>query len=536
MEFTEKTFKITENVSFSILMAYFDGHPIVQTKSLKLMYHGQLQEMKSGNRLYESLIPKGLESQEALNLLNYLSRLIYDENVYDVYVNNSNQSDYVSEMKEYITHNTAAGSRGRNNRFDLIEGLSTGHIIIQEELNKYRNEDFPLVIHNFDEIEVAPLFTYVHPSLAINQGTTIHLCHFAFLLERLSHLSAYPEFNNQAIMSLLGNVFESNESGLTVEEINKTTYEDIIEENNKLKKSLDKEKSINTDLRKQMREQTNKINQLLERNNDQSTQINQLQETIDELYNMNLSSGVTIRSMDKKLTDVKSAVEEVHNEVSTIRVKDKKLHRTRDVLILYTSPDKPRDNELREHTPDGFTWIGTFNGQPRNFNSSVPKNRTVIFESESNRLDTFKGIFEKENIARYIHDRTKYRDILVRNDQIELLFQSITEELNRDDTFESVTNLEETLVNNNQSNAEIRLKRQLIQQYNPCLINLNRYKRRIYVNVNDELVLVEDVQNPENYEWMYRYGANGSQFGKLDLDILRTSRFTNELETRINYE
>ena len=102
MEFTEKTFKITENVSFSILIAYFDGHPICQTKSLKLNYHGQLQEMKSGNRLYNSLIPEGIRTKEALNLINYLGRLIYDENVYDVYVNNSNQSDYVSEMKEYM--------------------------------------------------------------------------------------------------------------------------------------------------------------------------------------------------------------------------------------------------------------------------------------------------------------------------------------------------------------------------------------------------------------------------------------------------
>ena len=47
---------------------------------------------------------------------------------------------------------------------------------------------------------------------------------------------------------------------------------------------------------------------------------------------------------------------------------------------------------------------------------------------------------------------------------------------------------------------------------------------------------MEDVQDPEEYEGMYRYGPNGSKFGKLDLDILRTSRFTNELETRIGYE
>ena len=199
-DFTEKTFKITENIKFSILMTYFEGHPIVQTKSLKLNYHGQLQEMKSGSRMYNSLISQGIKTTETLNLINYLCRFIYGENLYEVYVNNSNQSDYASEMKDYILHNTSIRSDRRDNRFELMKEVVTDHgDVILEELNKHRNnEDFPLVVHNFEELEFIPFFTYVHPSLAINQGSTIHLCHFAFLLERLSHLSAYPEFNNQA--------------------------------------------------------------------------------------------------------------------------------------------------------------------------------------------------------------------------------------------------------------------------------------------------------------------------------------------------
>ena len=545
MEFTEKTFKITENVSFSILMAYFDGHPICQTKSLKLIYHGELQEMKSGNRLYESLIPHGLQTKEALDLLNYLSRLIYAENIYEVYVNNSNQSDYVSEMKEYITHITSVGSDGRNNRFDLIEGITNNGDIILEELNKHRNEDFPLVVHNFDEIEVAPLFTYVHSSLAINQGSTIHLCHFAFLLERLSHLSAYPEFNNQAVMSLLGNVFEAEESELTVEQLTKDKYEEIVEENNKLKKDLDKEKNDHKETKKLLRDIRKQYANLTNQNN-------QLQETVDELYNMNLSSGVTIRSINKRVGQLVEAGKTVHDQISAIKVKDIKQHKTNDVLILYTSAEKPRDNELREHIPEGCVWISSFNGQRLNFRyPQVPKDRNVIFESNSNRLDSFKLLLDRPNVSRFIQDRTKYRDILIRIDQQEEFLRVIQDELDRDDNYPVVNDLDAATLDR-VSNEEIEFKRNLLQQYNPCLINLNRYKRRIYANVNDELVLVEDVQNPEDYEcslffqkrrtglktliWMYRYGPNGSKFGRLDLEVLRTSRFTNELETRINYE
>ena len=71
-----------------------------------------------------------------------------------IYANNANQSDYISEMNEYITHENRNEKESShtailNNWFDLVE------------LNKHRNEDFPLVVHNFDEIEVAPLFMFV---------------------------------------------------------------------------------------------------------------------------------------------------------------------------------------------------------------------------------------------------------------------------------------------------------------------------------------------------------------------------------------
>ena len=266
------------------------------------------------------------------------------------------------------------------------------------------------------------------------------------------------------------------------------------------------------------------------------TENNELKETIDELYNMNLSSGVTIRSINKRVGQLVEAGKTVHDQISAIKVKDIKQHKTNDVLILYTSAEKPRDNELREHIPEGCVWISSFNGQRLNFRyPQVPKDRNVIFESNSNRLDSFKLLLDRPNVSRFIQDRTKYRDILIRIDQQEDFLQVIQDELDRDDNYPVVDNLEEATLDQ-VSNEEIEFKRNLLQQYNPCLINLNRYKRRIYANVNDELVLVEDVQNPEDYEWMYRYGPNGSKFGKLDLEVLRTSRFTNELETRINYE
>ena len=295
------------------------------------------------------------------------------------------------------------------------------------------------------------------------------------------------------------------------------------------KAKLDKRKIKINDLKSTVERIEHKCDGLLTENNE-------LKETIDELYNMNLSSGVTIRSVNNKMDRLIEAGKTVHDQISAIKVKDIKQHKTNDVLILYTSADKPRDNELRERTPEGCVWISTFNGQRLNFKyPHIPKDRIVIFESNSNRLDSFKLLLDRPNVSRFIQDRTKYREILIRIDQQEEFIRIIQDELDRDDNYPVVNNLEKANVNQI-DNEEIEFKRNLLQQYTPCLISLNRYKRRIYAKINDELVLVEEVQNPEDYEWMYRYGPNGSKFGQLDLDLLRTSRFTNELETRINYE
>ncbi len=306
----------------------------------------------------------------------------------------------------------------------------------------------------------------------------------------------------------------------------------ISEQNRKLERKRAKITRLDQ-LCNELRESNSRIeaqnNQLLEENREQ-------RETIDELYNMNLSSGVTIRSLDKKVNNLVDVGRAIHNQISTIKVKDIKQHKTNDVLILYTSSEKPRDNELRGHTPEGMIWISSFNGQRLNFQPPhIPRDRVVIFESHSNRLDSFKLLLDKPNVARFIRNKTQYRDILIRIDQQDEFLQVIQKELERDDNYPVVNDLEVATLDV-VTNEEIAFKRNLLQQHSPLLINLNRYKRRLYANVNNELVLVEEIENPEQYTWMYRYGPNGSKFGKLDLDMLKTSRFTNELETRINYE
>ena len=136
----------------------------------------------------------------------------------------------------------------------------------------------------------------------------------------------------------------------------------------------------------------------------------------------------------------------------------------------------------------------------------------------------------------FITDKTKYRDVLVATDRIPEFIELIRGELERDDNYREINNLEVVVENNPVNNEEVQLKRQLLQQYQPCLINIYRYKRRLYCEVNDELVLIENVEHPELMPWKYRYGSSGRMEADVDLKVLKSSKFTDETDSRISYE
>ena len=486
-------FAINNNDYFEVSVFRYNNEPFVNLRSIHAHIDGHDYDRSDNDMRNE--IMNHLRERSNVDHINYISeRLNHSRWFNTAYLNQetvplNSGTDIPFVLPDVSTHNY--------NPEQLIQSLL---VITPEE---YEMDDV-------DNLAYYPIYKFFGRKNALS---TIHCVHFDVLVYIL--MNRFPRIRADLTRLLTIELEIANTRNMNIEEFTQERFIHLQQENERLR-------GENANL-------LARVDHLINQNN-------QLQETIDELYNMNLTSGVTIRSMDKKVNNLVSVGKAIHDQISAIKVKDIKQHKTNDVLILYTSAEKPKDNELREHTPEGCIWIATFNGQSRNFRyPNVPKDRNVIFESNSNRLDSFRSIIEKPNVSSFIRQITPQRNMLIRIDQQEDFIQVLRDELDKEDNYPIVNNLEEATVEQI-SNEEIEFKRNLLQHYNPCLINLNRYKRRIYANINNELVLVEEVQNPEDYEWMYRYGPNGSKFGKLDLDVLRSSRFTNELETRINYE
>ena len=106
MEFKEVKFEITSNISLFVSLSYARGHPIVETKKTKINYKGAILEVNFNNDnnkvLTGRLMRKALYSIFSIELVNYLNRLINGDNLYEVYVNNSNKDDKPEELIDYV--------------------------------------------------------------------------------------------------------------------------------------------------------------------------------------------------------------------------------------------------------------------------------------------------------------------------------------------------------------------------------------------------------------------------------------------------
>ena len=254
--FEVKRFAINKDVYFDIEIAYIEGHPIVKTKTLKLYYHSDKPEdMSYGKPLSDSFMMYGRRSQFAVNMINYLSRLINGFNLFHCYVHDEIKTSK-EELKVFMLHDYEDLQEGKNKlpeihgstpvnenkgKFSFLDGLLDKDKRVKEKLlNDYRDTRCPEVIPNMKELMFIPIWTYVNPTLAKSKSA-VHVCHLAFILERLVHNENYPEFNNSAAMALLNITNESDETALTIEEINESNYKHAIERKRFYKSAYEEE-------------------------------------------------------------------------------------------------------------------------------------------------------------------------------------------------------------------------------------------------------------------------------------------------------
>ena len=545
----------------------------MKTKTLKLYYHSDKPEdMSYGKPLSDSFMMHGRRSQFAVNIINYLSRLINGFNLFHCYVQDEIKTSK-EELKLYISHDYEDLQEEKNKlpeihgstpvnenqgKFSFLDGLLDKDKRVKEKLlNDYRDTRCPEVIPNMKELGFIPIWAYVNPTLAKSKSA-VHICHLAFILERLVHNENYPEFNNSAALALLNITNVSDETALTIEEINESNYKHAIERKRFYKSAYEEEKSAHAKTHEKLDmviEQNasliRKNDELLQANKDQTKTIDELhqenkelKEDMDTLKNMHTESMEMVRLGYRDIKYLSNRVEIADDHIletkQDIRSVSRVAHRLakelskqnttntstgtiKFKLYFYLSDHIPKNEDKRLDIPYDEIWIGCGCGEKYNVKSNMPEDRDIIYKREINSRDVYQFIVD--NSPNFIIE-TNYRHIRIKISQTGAFFNHVDELMHANSQHASVIHLEriETII---KAREEKRLHEEIERKHNEELekehdqtsirkqeifdelgqethIYIGRISRKVYGGFNDEVLSV-------NSEWVIRYDRGGSR-------------------------
>ena len=503
--FANETFKINPNVYFTVDTTVINGHRICKLKSLKIYYHGDIFEMTIGSTVYKYIIELGIRSIFSVELVNYLNKFINNENLYDVYSNNLKlekfdskstvcwpaERNFEHDFSSFIIHDKS--NEINSNRYK--EGLIQNSLFIKSELNKTRNHNFPICYSRFEDIKNTPIFCYVHRSLAVNQGSTIILCHIGYIIEKLANYHRFPEFNTQAIISFMNTVNESTRSNLTVEKLNKMNLE--IEYEKLQKKYMQKKNKCKSmseeirDLSKKIDNQTEEISGLKQEVKENNFKIDGLQQTIGKvvknvkyLASSSIEFQQEVRYRDTKLI----------NHINT-KLPEKIITTgsTNEVFILlYSKSLNTKIHEIRTDIDFNEIVIDTISCQKeildqelKYHNYDESEDEIVYKSKHSNSLDINRYIKENNHIFRplkgyirkFIINKSNIQKI--KDDLDAIVHKSV---LPRTDIL--------TTINNNSNSCE-----SIIERFSQPLINISEAISNVEIaNNNDKEEIKEMLQ------------------------------------------
>lgn len=455
-------------------------------------------------------------------------------------------------------------------------------------VNHYRDPRLPEKISNLKDLHYIPIWTYVHPSLAKNQGTTIHVCHFAFLLERLAHNDNYPEFNNAAALALLNITNESDASGLDIETINENKYNRVVERKRFYKNAYREEKVAHAETQEKLnividqnacliKEVTSlhtENAQLMKVNQEQNKTIQDQSSKIDLLINMNVDQNDKIDTLIDVQYNTKGEINDLHEDIKyqskTIQLMDKSIgwacheighismrqtitDATTDIIVLYTSMIKPIDKGRKPQAQDGEVWIASYVGDADNYKEpNIPEDAHELYRINANRLNSFKKMINAPEVQPFILNNYD-RSILINEEHIDEFINAVDHVLNEEGQFKSIKHLEymhneiekRKIERQRRKRHEeyIEFKMKVLEIYQTPHIYLRARSRLIYIKEVDEegktsLIPLKDVDDEIaiKQKWWFRYGTDGINDEKLSKSSILSGKYCSIGDSRIKYE
>ena len=573
--FKSQTFEIASDISLTTDVAYIQGHPIVKTKTVVLNYRQHTFKANERTRFTERLIKDVTDPIYVVELMNYLSRLINHDNLFEIYVNNRNTEKY--SLEELTFANKELEELGRPPQLDKMtkseytKGLiDDSNHFVKSQLLKTMNARFTRTFASIESLDYVPVYGYISESGKVDGNWKAEpILHLAIVFNVLAHQEQFSGINNQEAIASFNSIMKAKALDMTAERINKSNFKTTIkrlekenmelrEENKILNEDNDELTLKNVDLVIELKKTNQQLSFLTTLNQEQSTQI-------DTLINMQIEANERLRKgeqrdkhmqrqlevsnhINKSLNrDVKLSLKQGHAISKQLSKQDASNHSTKTLtfkIYFYISDQIPKDKSKREIAYEEV-WLGCACGEKRYVKPRMPSDRVILYKREINSRYIYQYIVD--NSYELIRE-TNYRHIRILIENVGHFFTHVDNLLDSQSEHRSIQHLdrleerirerdeqrkqlEDEAKENEEEKAEVEelenRKKELIEEYEDELhFVVSNWKRKVYRQKQANKIEI----------WTIRFGAGGRQTRELTRNEILNGQFTNESDPRIRYE
>ena len=328
--FKRENFNIAKDIRLEADVAYIQGHPIVKTKTVVLYYRGVVfRANEYGKAFTNSLIMHITRPQYTVELINYLSRIINCDNLFEIYVNNRNVEKYSLEELTFANHeNDNQGGPTLVDKSEYSEGLLDDHEqFILKELLRTMNSRFSRTFSSIEELDYIPVYGYISASGKVDGNWKAEpVLHLAIVFNVLAHQDRFSGINNQEAIASFNTIMRSKRLNTTAESLNIHEYKNEIkrlqlelqrerERANGLevaKKTLEEKlDEVNTKLDASAQREQHLINEVHQANAQLQASAQREQQLIDESH----QAQAERQQLINQNTQLQTTVQNLHNVV-----------------------------------------------------------------------------------------------------------------------------------------------------------------------------------------------------------------------------
>lgn len=150
-----QTYNITNNVNLRVNTLTIQVHIAFEVNSMVLNYHGTEYTTRDTN--FKRILTNNIfRSIKSIELANYLARLIYGVNLFDIYKNRVEDEYTVNELDSYVfkSENGPTGAGQVDERHEYINTIFNDHREVQDNvLQQHRNPRFTHIVRTVEEIK-----------------------------------------------------------------------------------------------------------------------------------------------------------------------------------------------------------------------------------------------------------------------------------------------------------------------------------------------------------------------------------------------